>query len=357
MKMKKSVFLFAIICILFTIQTALAQNPVATLQHNGTTTVFYGLTCFNDALTASVNGDTLNLSAGIITAPSPITKKITIIGAGHFPDSANVVKRTYINGSITINKGADSLQLEGLYLSGNIYYQADASINYVKVRRCNFGGAIFNSTSSSFAKNFCSFEECYINAGIDFFYYGDNLLIKHCIITGTIGISNGYTYVACGSIIHILKSAIIDGNIILNSPCNFASYSLGLVSSSLIQNNITFASFYGASPNNYLNNLFTFNPNYGTNSSSNNNYINILQSDIFVNQTGSTINYAHDYHLKNPSTYLGTDGTQVGIYGSATPFKDNGYPSNPQVVSKNIGKQTDGSGNLPINITVKAQVK
>jgi len=53
--------------------------------------------------------------------------------------------------------------------------------------------------------------------------------------------------------------------------------------------------------------------------------------------------------------YLGTDGTQVGIYGGSQPFKEKGTPSNPQVTKKNIGTQTDADGNLQINMTIEAQ--
>jgi len=53
--------------------------------------------------------------------------------------------------------------------------------------------------------------------------------------------------------------------------------------------------------------------------------------------------------------YLGTDGTQIGIYGGSQPFKEKGMPSNPQVTEKIISTETDTNGNLQINITVKTQ--
>jgi len=94
---------------------------------------------------------------------------------------------------------------------------------------------------------------------------------------------------------------------------------------------------------------------FGLNTNSNNNYLGVPRANIFVNQSGSSIDYTHDYHLKNPELYLGTDGTQVGIYGGTKPFKEKCLPTNPQVISKTIAKETDANGNLQINITVKAQ--
>jgi len=338
--MKKSVFLFAIICILFSVQTTLAQNPVTTLQHNGATTVFYGITSFSDALGTAAKGDTLYLSTGFFNAPTNISKGVKVIGAGHFPDSAIVAKRTTITSGLTINAGADSLLLEGLYIDGNISYNNASSINYVKVFRCYLNSALFNSNSATASKNFCSYEECFIDGYIIFNSYGTNLLIKHCIITSTISNING--------------SALIDGNILLRTGTAIFSY----IQSTLIQNNIIFCPstvLSNCSSNYFKNNVFIASSfSFGTNSSYG-NYFGIPQANIFVNQTGNTIDYTHDYHLKSPTTYIGTDGTQVGLYGGTAPFKDKGYPTNPQILKKTIGDKTDNNGNLPINFTIKAQ--
>lgn len=56
--MKKSVFL-TVISGLLNMYVAVAQNPITTLQHNGTTTLFYGQSSLVNALNNSVNGDTL----------------------------------------------------------------------------------------------------------------------------------------------------------------------------------------------------------------------------------------------------------------------------------------------------------
>ena len=96
-------------------------------------------------------------------------------------------------------------------------------------------------------------------------------------------------------------------------------------------------------------------PGYGTSFTALNNYTNIPQANIFVNQTGTTFNYTHDYHLQAPTTYLGTDGTQVGIYGGTFPYKEGAVPLNPHIQLKNIAPTTDANGDLQIQIQVKAQ--
>lgn len=350
--MKKLFFLAALVCGLLVVQTTNAQNPITTLQHAGTTTVFYGQGSLVDAYNTSVNGDTLCLSTGYFTAPTAIAKGIKIIGAGHFPDSTSVSKRTTILTGLTINAGADSLRLEGIYINGDINYAAASSINYVKIIRCRLGNTYFNSSSALASKSYCSFEECFIEGGINFSNYGSNFLVKQCIISGIVGVS----YYNSASIGNIGGGALIDKNIFLTNSTSYSSGALYNILASQITNNIiVYYSNNGVSGNYLSNNIFIDQQTNLTNNSVGSNYIGIPLANIFVSQTGNSINYTHDYHLKSPTTYLGTDGTQVGIYGGTTPFKDKGLPSNPQVIKKSIAAQTDANGNLQINFSAKAQ--
>ena len=72
--MKNLIFFITLVCCLFAIQNAWAQEPVATLEHNSTTQVFYGLNAFADAYNASVNSDQIYLSAGYFDPPTSIAK-------------------------------------------------------------------------------------------------------------------------------------------------------------------------------------------------------------------------------------------------------------------------------------------
>jgi hypothetical protein len=364
----KSKILLSIFLVFAVTITAKAQKPITTLQHNGITTVFYGQNSFVDAYNASVSGDTLNLSAGSFTAPAEIAKGIKVYGSGHFPDSANVARCTTIPTGLTINKGADSLRLEGLYINGDINYDANNSINKVKVIRCRLGSAYFNSSSESVGKNNCSINECFLLGGINFSNYGDNFLVQQCIISAGIitgswmsGWNGDYWNGSYSCIVNV-KNAIIERNIFLyvssqNGKSFYHSSLLYNVSSSALRNNVIIGIGQGDIQNyNYvLNNIFTENITDFGNSQQSNNYVGVAQSDIFINQTGYLFDYSNNYHLKNPELYLGTDGTQVGLYGGTTPFKDGGVPSNPQIVAKSIGSQTDSNGNLQISISVKAQ--
>jgi len=340
--MKKLAIILSIFCCLFAIQTIMAQEPVATLEHSGTTQVFYGQNALTGAYNASVNGDQIYLSAGYFTPPTSIAKGVKIFGAGHFPIEG---KQTQIAVGLLIGKGADSLRLEGLFINGDITYDGFYSINYVKVIRCKLKNAYFQSAFSISAKNYCSFEECFIAGSIEFSRYGNNFLLRNSIVQGVLSKVDG--------------NALIDGNVFLiNDLTNVNNSTFVQIENSILQNNICLATTnvffnFGLIGTNTINkNIFV-----ATNPSDVNqagNYTGVTQTNIFVNQTGNAISYLQNYHLKNPGNYIGTNGSEVGLYGGLS-FKENGVPSNPFIVSKTIAPATETNGDLQINITIEAQ--
>ena len=52
------------------------------------------------------------------------------------------------------------------------------------------------------------------------------------------------------------------------------------------------------------------------------------------------------------ATYLGTDGTQVGIYGGMLPFDTT--PSNPRITKCNVAAKSTADCKLSVDIEVKA---
>lgn len=152
----------------------------------------------------------------------------------------------------------------------------------------------------------------------------------------------------------------ISNNIMLfNSNAGSGWVAFYNVASSYISNNIVFRSnptyFYTTcNSNTFERNILATMPEVGTNTFTD-NYNNIDISTVFVNQTGVVFDYSHDYHLVNPSLYLGTDGTQVGIYGGFYPYKGESVPVNPHIQLKNISTHTDSNGEINIQMQVEAQ--
>lgn len=356
--MKKSFYIFLIMCITGLVHLK-AQDPIAVLVHGQQTTAYYGNNALVDAHTAAANGDTINLSSGTFNSVT-ITKSLNITGVGHYPDSVNMYLRTIVSG-ITFGQYSDSSKIEGLYIPGNIEFTNDKHIIKVKVNRCNMQDFNFNSNAQIASKDYCSITQSIIRGNVNCSNYCTSFMLSNCILNGMVLDVSG-----TGS------SCSMENNIFLAiNQSNTATYLFYNINNSSLHNNVIYQNddyvnpyysgahshiFYHNCNNLHIvNNIFLDNGfDYG-NSYSINNYLGVVQTAIFVNQTGNVFNYNHNYHLQSPATYPGLDGSQAGIYGGDKPYKENAIPSNPHVQSKNIPFKTDNNGNLLININVKAQ--
>jgi len=320
-----------------------AQSRVA-LHHEGQVTIFGGAAPFADAYNAAVNGDTIYLPGGSFATPATIAKGIAIYGAGHYPDSTAVTLPTSVTGNVAINAGADNLRLEGILFTGNLTFNLNQKVDDVVISRCRINGTLNCSQNNSMA------TPC------------ENHLIAQCVIIGNIECSNlqGSTITNC-----IIQGQINNGNNlnIVNNAIIYTyylSYNLNSIRNSMIANNVfnrrqaVTTVLGGCTGNTFSNNVFAASPNFGDNTASG-NYLNIPADDMFVNEANNGFDYTDDFHLQSPETYIGTDGTQVGIYGGVLGYKPGAVPSNPHFSSATIAPSTDGEGKLNVNITVIAQ--
>ncbi len=343
--MKKTHLLLTILCFC-SLSLVQAQQKVA-LHSNGTTTIFGGANPFSDAYNASVNGDTLYLPGGTIPYPTNINKSLVIIGAGHYPDSTVATGKTVLPGNITISEDADNLMLEGIQL-GNISFTVNHKVDSVTIRRCKFASIDYQGTGAT---------PCVNNS------------IRENVITGGVTLTNATSSMLSNNIIDgkitNANNIGISNNILLYNAANPGGYSYVVtfynVDNCFISNNIIFRNWAGASSiynssdlNTFSNNIFSVTPNTGTNTFVN-NYNSIDLTTVFVNQTGNVFDYSHNYHLVNPSTYLGIDNTQVGIFGGMYPYKEGSVPQNPHIQLINNASTTDANGDLNIQLKVAAQ--
>ena len=69
-------------------------------------------------------------------------------------------------------------------------------------------------------------------------------------------------------------------------------------------------------------------------------------------QTGFNDNFTSYYKLTDEAAakYLGTDGTQVGMYGGASPFSP--IPNYPRIKKFNVASQPTADGKLDVEIQV-----
>lgn len=306
--------------------------------------IFNGSNAFINAHNAASSGDTIYLSGHTFTPPASFDKQLMIFGAGHYVDSTLATGKTFINGNVTLNENADLFYLEGVEITGNFTISNNHSVNNVIIKRCKINGT-FNALGdlSNPTSNLSLIGNVLMNRlNLENI---QNSLLSNNIISNTFQGSNGN---------------MISNNIIMGFIWGSSMDYLFFGSNNTLTNNIILWEGYNANVNGsgniFNNNLYVEpTPDYGATATSIGNYTGILQTAIFVNQTGNTFDYAHDYHLQAPTTYLGTDGTEVGIYGGTFPYKEGAVPHNPHIQLKNIAPTTNANGDLQIQIQVGAQ--
>ncbi len=339
--MKKQSLLTLIIA-LATTMTVNAQTIA--LHSSSGVQIIKGNMALETAYTAAQSGDTLYLSGGTFIPPAAFDKQLMIFGAGHYADSSLATGKTFINGALTLSENADMFYIEGVEITGTVTFTTNHSVNYVIIKRCKINGA-FNMTG-------------------DFTNPSSNLSLIGNVLVTRINLENAETALLSNNIIANTfqgsNGNFINNNIILGFIWGYSMDNLFHGNNNTLNNNIFIWEGYNADAGGY-GNIFNHNlyveptPNYGTTPTASGNYTGIAQADIFVNQTGTAFNYAFDYHLQAPATYLGTDNTEVGIYGGQFPYKEGAIPLNPHIKLVNNASTTDANGDLQIQIQVEAQ--
>lgn len=78
------------------------------------------------------------------------------------------------------------------------------------------------------------------------------------------------------------------------------------------------------------------------------NVANLFGSYIANNQVNWDT-FSFELKAGNDTIYLGTDGTQIGLYGGSTPYSS--QPTIPYVTSKEISKKSE-NGKLKVSLKV-----
>lgn len=342
----KKFFLSLVAAIVAATATYAQSSLVATLSHNGETTQFYGENALIESHAAAADGDVITLSSGTFSATT-VTKCITLRGAGMFGNSNTQVLPTNIVGNMTINIPVDAegrLIIEGLCLQGSVIlsgtltnplFEKTIFLGSVSYDSYNFPTVITPTYIHCFAKEsvFNRANNTFINCvlGEVSSYGGYYNTYENCVVIT--GQSSAWQYV---------KNQAFK-NCILVSTTSSTTY--GLDSSCSAYNCL--AIYNGSLTSSY------FGPNHIFDSvgNSTNTEIKDNGSSVFKTYTG-TFTDSETFELKDEaaSTYLGHDGTQVGIYGGTAPFDPT--PSNPQVTKFEVNSGT-ANGKLTVKINVE----
>ena len=324
----------------------LMSVPVATLNHNGQFTQYNGGNALIDAHNAAVSGDVITLNNGIFNACT-ITKGITLRGAcmGTTPEMQEQGMRpTIIQNEMHIqvpSTETNTLKIEDLQFYNRLYVDSVPHISFARVH------ALTDSYTRASINNFDAVQCMFYRI----MAYNRTAATVYSFVNSTIAIGDGSTHY-CPP--HVYADHCVIGH------C------------ATIRGN---ENFYGDGQ--FKNCIFTYykNPNMtgscipGGYSAQNcvavNSGVFSLCNDIeckeaslatlFDDQehTGySDGNYINPLTEEAAATYLGTDGSQVGVYGGILPFTM--MPFNPIVTKCDIAGQTTQDGKLKVQIEVKS---
>ena len=312
--------------------TSFAQNTVvASLSHEGETTMYYGVGALQKAVAAAVSGDIISLSNGTFNATN-ITKAITLRGVGIDNDNP-----TYIEGGFNINvseEGSNRFTMEGIRCKSEV----------------KLGGKF---SSPYFVK--CQFWR--IN-GIGNTDAIENVMVVNCKVTEFFRQGGSTTVSLVNS--YIAEPGVYENAHFMATNCILSKYNPG----DNMQNTIFKNCIY-----------WTTNPwNYKLPISSKAYNCLSIPYDIFTNLTDSPNNTSMgslpevftDFNWKEGDSWSddwtftlteaakavkGTDGNEVGLYGGPQPF--NLTLSYPLISKMEVDEQTDDKGQLKVEIGVK----
>lgn len=317
------------------------SSTLATLNHEGTISTFYGTTALKQAHDAAVNGDVITLSSGNFLAVD-ITKAITVRGAGMGLDTTAGIEPTIITGDFKINiadAGSYRLTLEGIYSNHTITYNNAVNPLFLKCRLYSI--------------------DCYYNEHV----LKDASFI-HCRIVNGLNLSQNSSASCVNSVIQNPHSNNSSSNFEFTNCVLFFSdesiYSrISNVYSSLFRNCIIGTKGSSDCMNNYctaygcigLGNTGIF-----KNATNATNTIVSDYTTLFKSYTGASLGNldSETFELTDEAKtkYLGTDGTEVGMYGGNLPFDPT--PSNPQITKCNVASKSTADGKLSVDIEVRA---
>jgi len=344
--MRKNLLMLAVILLTAVMAHAeTGQTVTATLNHEGNVTTYTGGNGLRDALNAAVDGDAIVLSPGTFNAVD-IKKVVTLRGAGattlSMPgDSIKTTEATYITGNLSVNISSTEgkLTIEGCEFNNTVTFSKAPSVDVFKCRLSSLtmykNIAAINFTHC-FINSFNNYEFnehiTLVNTVAYFDYLNPSINALNCVLIGHYFYSfHQYANLTGGG---QLTNCILtfdkdpgNGSIYLSSNC--VAYNCVACLNSSYNRWSSFKDFFKYSYN-------------GTNQ--------VINGVTLFNNEDAVPVYPFYLTEEAQKTYLGNDGTQVGIHGGALPIDP--IPDNLLVTKCNIAPKTTPTGKLSIEIQV-----
>lgn len=333
--MKTKRFIFSVIALCCTM-VAWAQNEaaVAILQKsNGEVKIYNGSSALQNAYNdAEETGSVITLSSGTFNSPGNIQKSVNIYGNGFEVNEQNgITTPTTISSGLNFSTGSDeksleNFRIEGIYINGEVKVQQTKELVISKCRLTSFTISGNNAEALTIQQSLLTghiqgnyeikgltIENSYIGLRVTASHADNQILIDHCLLpTGAEGGHAKAVYMNC--IFHGLYRASIATNSTVKH-CILRDIS---VDGCIVEGNWTTNGTGIFEDGGYLENYY-----------------------------GCFYDAARTYKLSDPETYVGTDGTEVGIQGG---MGFNKVPSTPVV--KSLSPTVEGN-TLKINYEVE----
>lgn len=293
---------------------------------NETPQVFYGASALKNAIAAAPNsGGVITLTSGQFN-PVTINKSVKIYGSGVQTIEDLDVAQTNISGDCTINvpdeiAGPHDIGIEGVYISGDLLVKS--TVDGLTLTK----SSVQNYTTSAPATR-CGITQSYIRGDIK----AHQMFIQNSWLGARIIPFDD------GSSIVIDHSILRCGGYFGNYNDRFAC-----------RNSILW-SIYRHSNQTYNFCLCPYNNAFTNNAGCSDNWYNVGESSVFKDANNADYSNTRTFELQSPETYIGNDGTQVGVHGGAFPW--NKIPSTPVV--KNLNATVSGTN---LGVTYQAEVR
>jgi len=333
--MKKTIVL-ALATMLSTV--SFAQQQIATLNHNDSVSVFYGTTALQQAYDSAVNGDVILLSSGAFNQIS-IEKSITIRGNGIIRDTIADAEPTIINGCSIggIYNPVSNIVIEGVRFASSTNFCRLVNPTF---RKCMFDLVYCNQANvqNGVFVN-CIIHKYYITRNYNTQFVNSIVNFESWSSTSN---SNGCSMINCIAYLPPFVLAQSEQNI----PDITCTNSI-LITSSYLASVNPLATFncIGIKSNGYFEDSASGNHNFSSLSS--------VFKDFSGLQNSKFIETEFELQDSIATNILGSDGTQIGVYGGMAPFTPR--VTTPRYVRCNVAPHTNAEGKLSVDVQVVSE--
>ena len=331
--MKKSIFTLVMFCCALMGKAQVTDEQSAILQVGDNVQIFYGVDALVEAVAAAPDrGGVITLSAGTFNGTT-ITKCVSIYGAGWVtelkPTSSespleNSILPTKITGNMTINltdglEAPHNLRFEGL--SFDKQTTVSTMIDGLEFWKCSGANVSFSEINYN-----VTFTQCVMSS----VYRVNQLLVQNCYV-GTIDLTR-----------YDGNSTVIFNHCLVNPDYNYGSNTMWYQTDGWFYFfNCMSTGYQNRLKHGYYRNCMMNMENLDGWTGSTDNFFSINYGTIFKDAENANYSDARTFELKDElkGTYIGSDGTEVGINGGNFPW--NKTPHTPLV--KDLKLSIDGT--------------